>query len=284
MNPIRVLGLDLAGARNSKTALAVLEFYPKEKKVFLLDLYDRIALSENETGDEALLKTLDEILESTPTRKAKLGVNVPLELPPCIGCVQKTCPLPSNCNIPSVKWMREAIHHFSKTDHDSGVSIKDFTPYTQRPFEIWLRYFLNPKIPKEFRSEIDETLGGTRAPLTARMQFLKRHLKHLDLCEVLPKLSAVLLAMKLGLPKKIIQQYRSPEDGMAARTEMLEAFVEEFGIFIYERDLKKMALSLNAFDAFICAYTALLSDQGETQKFPKSFPFRSGWVQYPKIS
>ena len=32
-------------------------------------------------------------------------------------------------------------------------------------------------------------------------------------------------------------------------------------IFIYERDIRKLAHSLASFDAFICAYTALLADR-----------------------
>src|SRR4051812_23143022 len=91
----RFLGLELAGAKNQKTSLAVLEYYPKEQKTFLLDIFDRIAHHDGQTGDEAVLEVIQE--ESTGIQK--MGVNVALELPPCITCTRKACPMPSHCTV-----------------------------------------------------------------------------------------------------------------------------------------------------------------------------------------
>src|SRR4051794_5559949 len=112
---IRYLGLELAGAKNPKTAVATLEYYPKEGKVFLLDAYDRIVYDRGDesgprTGDEALLDLLEELKPGVP----RIGVNVPLDLPPCVTCVRKTCPMPEKCNVPAVKWMREASRKASR--------------------------------------------------------------------------------------------------------------------------------------------------------------------------
>ena len=90
-NTSRYLGLELSGAKSNKTTLASIEYYPKEKKVFLLDTYDRVAFDrENEsgptTGDEALLALLSELVQGV----AKIGVNVPLDLPPCTTCIKKS--------------------------------------------------------------------------------------------------------------------------------------------------------------------------------------------------
>jgi len=274
------LGLELAGAKNLKTALAVLEYYPKEQKTFLLDVYDKITVEEYQTGDEALLATLAEVLSNESHRTAKLGVNVPLVLPPCITCTRKTCPMQHHCTVKTVRWMKEQTRKAENEGKDLGVNVREFTPYTQRPFEIWARYQILPKLHPDYRFEIDETLGGNRAPLTARMHFLSRHLKGLEIVEVWPKLTISTLAQGIGISRRLIANYRKLEEGYDARMELLETLAMKKGVFIYERDLKKLSQSLAAFDAFICAYTALLSDRDMTVSPPKGFPIESGWVHY----
>lgn len=275
--PRRYLGLDLAGAKNQKTALAALEYYPKEQKIFLLDIYDRISAHDEQTGDDALLETIEEL----KTGVAKLGVNVPLSLPPCITCTRKTCPRSEKCSVPAVKWMRDLTRKAQRSLGKS-IRVKEFTPYTQRPIELWVRYQILPALSPAHRMEIDEALGGSRAPLTARMHFLKRHLDDIELVEVWPKLSVSLLAQELGIQKRTLSHYRRLEEGVHARAEILETLVEKKGVFIYDRDLKKLAESLPAFDAFFCAYTAYLDDTDQTVKPHSSFPLSSGWLAYPK--
>jgi hypothetical protein len=208
-----------------------------------------------------------------------MGVNVPLELPPCIGCDCKG--KPSRCAEPAVKWMRETTRKAARLG--KSVRVKEFTPYTQRPFELYARYHLLPGLEPAAQFEIDEALGGTKAPLTARMHFLKRRITEMPLLEVWPKLTVAILAPQLGVSKRAIGAYRHLEEGVHARGEILEALARERGVFIYERDLKKLSQSLTAFDAFICAYTALLSDIGLCDRMPAGFPLDSGWVQYPAL-
>jgi hypothetical protein len=271
------VGLDLAGAKNQKTSLAVLEYYPRENKIFLLDIYDKISGNEEQSSDEVLIDIINELKNSV----VKMGVNVPLSLPPCTNCTKKKCPLPAGCKVPAVKWMREtarrASHH-----RRSRQKMKEFTPYTQRPVELYVKHNLLPSLWDPAKFEIDEALGGNKAPLTVRMSFLKRHLEGLDLVEVWPKLSLAILADQLGIGKKTVERYRQIEDGAGARAEILDILSRNFGIFIYERDQQKLARNLAAFDAFICAYTALLSDSGRGAKRPTSFPADSGWVEFPK--
>lgn len=262
--PLRYLGLDLSGAKNSKTALAAIHYYPRERKIFLLDVYDRVVHRDDQNSDEALLEMILELKEDV----SRVGVNVPLVLPPCIPCQRKTCPLPSHCTVPAVKWMRKKTKEF-------------FTPYTQRPIEIWVRKQVLPDLGDWLHFDVDETLGGNKAPLTARMHFLQRHLAGIELVEVWPKLSVLILAKSLGLSRRVITSYRHLELGAHARAEILEKMISQHGVFIYDRDLRKLAQSLTAFDAFFCAYTALLSDHELCVKPPKGFPTATGWVQYP---
>jgi hypothetical protein len=305
----RYLGLELAGAKNQKTALAALEFYPKEKKIFLLDIYDRIAghrppesgahphhahhsahgahaapFALTTAGDEALLELLAELTEDATPESLKMGVNVPLELPPGISCGRKACSKPSAATLAAVKWMREThrkAERHARTDQ-SAPRVTEYTTYTQRPVELWVRYHVMGRLPESHRFEIDETLGGNKAPLTARMHFIRRHLAGLPLLEVWPKLTIALLGLALDLPKRTIQTYRRLEEGVHAREQILERLAEAHDVFIYERDVRKLSHSLPAFDAFVCAYTALLSDSQKCAKIPTGFPAASGWIHYPQ--
>jgi hypothetical protein len=336
------LGLELAGAKNQKTALAALEYYPKEKKIFLLDIFDRIAaqnpddLEESEgrdknasapsrpassshspshtsgpyavtsAGDQALLELIheltDESSQNSKVPNTTLGVNVPLQLPPCLEqfttaatCTSRGLKRKSTGGVSTksaahataaaaVKWMNEATRKAERQfkEDDSLPRVLEFTPYTQRPVELWVRYQVFPKLPPTHRFEIDETLGGTKAPLTARMNFLQRHLDGLSLVEVWPKLTVAVLALDLELPKRVVQSYRRLEEGVHAREQILETLSSRHDIFIYERDIRKLSNSLPAFDAFMCAYTALLSDIKRCATAPAGFPVASGWVQYPQ--
>jgi hypothetical protein len=175
--------------------------------------------------------------------------------------------------------MREIAKKAAES-REIDVNVLEVTPYTQRAFEIWARYRILPELHPDFRFEIDEALGGNRAPLTARMHYLKRHLGSLPIVEVWPKLTISTIAQAFHLPKRLIQNYRKPEEGYAARVELLETIAMKKGVFIYDRDLKKLGRSLTAFDAFICAYTAVLCDRDMTAKAPKGFPKGSSWVAY----
>ncbi len=282
--PRRYLGLELAGAKNQKTTLAAIEYYPKEQKIFLLDIYDRIVSAENQSSDEALIELIQETSGDSPSGKhhsvSKMGVNVPLTLPPCLACTRRACITAEECTLPAVKWMRDVTRKFTRNPPE-GIKVREFTPYTQRPIELWVRYNVLPDLSPEAQFEIDEALGGNKAPLTARMNYLKRYLEEMNLVEVWPKLTIARLATSLGVSKRNISSYRHLEEGVHARLEILEALAAGHGIFIYERDLKKLSHNLTCFDAFICAYTALLSDRNQTVKSPTGFPLASGWVEYP---
>ena len=286
MSQKRYLGLELSGAKNAKTTLAVLEYYPKEKKVFLLDVHPGITADATANSDEVLLQTIREHADNHPD--LKLGVNVPLTLPPCFSCNRKSCLSASECSATEVKWMSQysdRVHSIPKKSNSSKRTARlksFFTPYTQRPVELWLKHGVLSQLPEKMRFEIDETLGGNKAPLTARMQFLKIHLQEFEMHEVLPKLTVALLMPHLKLSQKTVRDYRQIEDGAAARQTILEKMCEHLDLFIYDRDLKKLTQNLNAFDAFLCAYTLMLSDRNQCVNPPKGFPTASGWVLYPR--
>jgi hypothetical protein len=290
VNHRRYLGLELSGAKNPKTTIAVLEYYPKEKKVFLLDLHSGIGTDDHANADDALIESIqdhaDDHVRGRP--EMSIGVSTPLTLPPCLGCNKRACQSAKGCASSDVKWMQQFYERSALTPPKKPVSKKIakqkdfFTPYTQRPVELWLRFDVMKKIPDRVRFEIDEAMGGNRAPLTARLHYLQKHLKKFSMIEVLPKLTVALLMPSLKLTWRHLRLYRSIEEGAHAREAILERMCEHLNIFIYDRDLKKLTTHLNAFDAFICAYTAILKDRGECANPPRGFPLASGWVDYPK--
>lgn len=252
----KYLGLELSGARNQKTTLCVLEYFKKEDRLFLLTLIEGIGPDEEISGDEQLLDCL------TPYQGKQniLTTNVPTSFPPCAPCTVKTCGSLTDCKNPEVKWMRS----FAKNNH--------FTPYTMRPIDLYLR---------KYPFEVDETLGGSRAPLTARMVYLKNHLKKFKLLEANPKISTLKIGQSLKVSQRVLDQIRSLERGPTARKEFLTKLMDHHQLFIYDGDFKKICNNLTAYDAFICGFTGFLSEQGQCEKRPKSFPKQSAWVEIP---
>lgn len=272
MVPQRFIGLDLTGAKNAKTTLAVLEYFPREKKLFVLDVQSGIGPDKDHSGDTVLIETLTEHAENH--ENPVLSVNAALSLPPCIQCTRKACT--KECAGPEVKWMRT----FAK---NNGIPAT-FTPYTQRPVELFLKEWIPNHLPERLRFDIDETLGGNRAPLSARMHFLKRSLEErFQIEECHSKLSAMLLGLEFKIPPRVLARYRSVEDGSQAREDLLHQLMDKLSLFVYERDRKKIAEHLNAFDAFICAVSAWSSSERGQIKPPKGFPVASGWITIPRL-
>ena len=285
MNQKRYLGLELSGAKNAKTTIAVLEYYPKEQKVFLLDVHAGIGADATANPDEALIEIIMEHADEHPD--LRLGTTAPLTLPPCMNCTRKACLAAKNCAANEVQWMKlftakHPAYLRGKISKKTARMRDFFTPYTQRPVELFLKGEVFSKLPEKIRFELDETLGANKAPLTARMHFLKLHLQKFELHEVLPKLTVALLSPKLKIKGTTLQHYRKLEEGVQARQAIIEKMAEGLDIFIYDRDMKKLTQNINAFDAFICAYTVLLHDRNECVNPPKGFPVSSGWVRYPK--
>jgi hypothetical protein len=270
------LGLDLSGAKNQKTTLAVLQYYPKEAKTFLLDLHSGIGGEGDHSSDQVLLEILDEILgDAGRGGKIRMGVNVPMTLPPCFGCDGNRCRKKKACSSPDSVWATDLLKRLR-------AKSRGFTAYTQRPVEIWLRHVFLPGLPQRLRFEIDETMGGNRAPLTARMMFLGKVLRSVSISETLPKLSAAVLGEKAGLPVRMLENLRDLDEGASAREELLTAIAKKFDIFVYDRDFRRISQNLSCFDAFFSALTVVLADRGACEKPPRHFPVSSGWIEVPR--
>jgi len=279
----RYLGLHLGGAKSDRTAVVVFDVFEEEEpkgghfKRFLVDIFSGIRGEPEEGADENLLRIVKENQENLRW----IGVDAPLSLPPCILC-QLECPGAQNCSVEAVKWMRRDLEG-RLIQPRRGKRHKPIAPYIERPVDVFLRQYLGEGFGQV---AISEALGATTASKAGRMQYLMRHLKDRNgnphaLIEVNPTLSLALLKEEFNLTTRDLKYYRDLQEGGSVRMRILDRINEENKVFLYENDIGTLVSSLPAFYAFLCAYTAYLSDLGCTVAPEEGFPKESGWVAIP---
>ncbi len=99
---IRFGGVSLGGGKTDKTAVAILEYFPDKKRVFLRSLRDRVSVKGELSADENLYT----ILTHEEHDLASIAFDAPLQLPKCVRCEVK-CPGMDRCKEPEIKWMRD---------------------------------------------------------------------------------------------------------------------------------------------------------------------------------
>ena len=266
MQVVRFAGVALGGGKTDKTAVAVLEYYPDQKRVFLRSLRDKVSGKGETTADEALY----EVLTEDEKDLSVIAFDAPLQLPQCIRCEMR-CPGVQDCPDPEVKWMRELHRKRDKTKRPN----KMFTPYTERAVEIYIANELEePFHPSH-------ALGANSAPLTARAHFFKQRLR-VPLIEVYPKLSLWRVGTSLAMPKSHLRFHRHSIGSDESRLYILKTLIEKEIAFIYQQDLRTMVENNVAFEAFVGALTAFLKFRGQTEKRPPTFPKEAMWIDFPK--
>jgi predicted nuclease with RNAse H fold len=262
---VRFAGISLSGGKADKSCLVIIDYYPKQQKIFLSRLMEKIKAEEFISAD---LK-IHEILTQYQDTLESVAFDVPLSLPKCLRC-EKVCPGYESCQEPEIKFMR----HLYQAEEEKKKPKKMFTPYTQRCIEALLAF--------EYGDEIDiqPALGANLAPLTARGAFIQRRIK-LKTIEVYPRLTVYKLGLQLKVNRSQLKVYRNSVGGEEARRVILSYMVDKLGIFIYQQDLKNMIENLHSFEAFISAYTALLAFEKKTAVQPADFPKNENWIEVP---
>lgn len=262
---IRFIGVSLAGGKSDKACVAVIEYYPENKKIFLSRLFEKIKSDENISGD---LKIHELILQNADTLKY-VAFDTPWNLPNCITCKLK-CPGYENCHEPHIEWMwRHQEDHLKKKRPK-----KLFTPYTQRAVEMY------------FATELEEVfhlhhaMGANTAPLLARAAFIRKRIPF-ECIEVFPKLTLWRMGKALNLMKSQIADHRAAFGGDESRAQFVQALNDNNTAFIYHQDAKNMVENNHAFEAFMCAMTAYLKHINLTEKRPKDFPKEEDWIEFP---
>ncbi|MCJ8276134.1 MAG: DUF429 domain-containing protein [Bdellovibrionales bacterium] len=265
---IQFAGLTLGGGKGRKTSLSILEYYTKEKKLFLSELYQGIEESGRTSADTRIVKKLDK-----HKKKLKLiAIDAPLKVPKCMRC-RLTCPGHEKCTEPEIQWMWKWYKKRGKAKRPNKI----FTPYTERCAE---QYILS-----EVKGDIfpDHAFGSNRAPLAMRAMYLKRRLSFGKFIEVLPRLSVWQIGQNIGFRKSRLLNYKQVAHGTDIRRDFLDCWSEKQLSFIYHRDFKLMVKDAFAFESFICAYTAFLKYKGQCVKRPSGFPKSEAWVDFPQL-
>jgi len=261
-------GLFLGGGKSHSTAFAILDHDLSSNKLILSELFGKLGSTKSQSADETLLH----VIHKRSYQLNFLGVNVPLSFPACITCKESVCPGHESCSVETVKWMREC-HQRIRLQHKHA---KYPLPYMQRSVELYLQERFGRQI------EIPGAYSSNSAPLTSRISYLRRQINpEIQLIEVLPKLTFLLLSKQLFLPTERADTYRGPEKGSQDRFFFLEALIKSNQLFIYSRDLELLTLHPHCFDAFLVAYTAYLFDVGKCEEPSKDLPTDSGWVTIP---
>jgi hypothetical protein len=263
--PRRFIGVSLSGGKSDKACIAVLEFFPQHKKIFLARLYEKIKTEEVISAD---LK-IHEIINQYRDNVESVAFDVPLTLPTCVGCKLK-CPGYETCSVEQMTWMREFYNEVNKQKRPKRM----FTPYTQRCVEAYIGHGL------EQAFEIHHALGSNMAPLTARAQFIARRLQ-LPNIEVFPRLTIWRLGQEMKVSRSHLKFHRHAVGGDESRKVFLQSLAESKDVFIYQQDFKAMVDNNHAFEAFICAYTGYLKSLKQTEHRPSGFPKSESWIEFP---
>lgn len=262
----RFLGIALGGGKTDRTSLAMIEYFPKQNKIFLSRLFEKIHGQPDLSSDEVLLRLID-----SSGDVEFLAFDVPLSWPICVGC-KLICPGFEKCSEPELQWMWK--HHRKKASQKKVHRL--FTPYTERCVEQHFQTEL------EHNFQLGHALGANLAPLTARAHYLRKRLRDLSAVEVMPKASLYRMGRALGLARSHLLHYRHSVTGEESRRIILEKLISENVIFIYDQDKKGLIDNNQAFDALICAMTATLNFKGACEPRPRDFPKSAGWIALPK--
>lgn len=292
----RFAGIALGGGKTDRTAVAVIEYYPESRRVFLRAIRDKVRGQDGDSGDQALI---DLLTIEEPGLEA-IAFDAPLQLPKCVRC-ELQCPGFESCRLPEMRWLW--------SEHEARAASKRpnkvFTPYTERCAEVYIANHLSRSLEEAFHPP--HALGANAAPLAARAHYLARRLtglKKVDvasmnstkrsapsraggrsvprLIEVFPKLSLWQIGRDLKVPKSYLRFHRHAVDSDEARHYVIKTLMEKEIAFVYQQDLKTLIESPQAFDAFISAITAYLEHRGQTVARPQGFPSEEIWITFPK--
>jgi hypothetical protein len=262
----RFVGISLGGGKTDKACVAVLEYFPKHKKVFLSRLVEKIKSDEVHSADFKIHEVIEQYQEDIEI----VAFDVPFRIPNCLSC-KKSCPGIESCREPHIDWMWD----YTRKLHKKKKPKKLFTAYTQRCVEL----YLSTELEEPFA--IQHAMGANTAPLLARAMFIKRRI-HFSSIEVSPKLSIWRVGRALNVMKSHLRFHKHSIGGEESRREILRSLSSHNVAFVYDQDVKLMIENNHAFEAFICALTAFLSFKGQTEERPTQFPENEDWIEFPK--
>jgi hypothetical protein len=263
---LHFVGVSVAGGKTDKATLAFVEYYPEQNKIFLSQIVEKLKSEGDVSGDLQIVESIES--HSQPIEM--VAFNAPLTLPKCLRCVLR-CPGFEVCTETSIQWMWKQYREKIKPENNKS---RLFTPYTERCAEM----YLTAEFEEDF--QIQHALGANMAPLFARASFLGRRVSAKKI-EVNPKVSLWRIGQSLNIQKSYLKFHRHSVDGEEARTAILMALVKKDIAFLYEQDVRLMVNNPHAFDAFVCALTAVLRTKGQCEQPPSDYPSDEAWIEIP---
>lgn len=262
------IGVALGGGKSDKTCLAYVEYFPEQNKIFLSQILTKLK-SEDEISSDLIL--IDEIV-SRKKSLVSVAFNVALSWPKCVRCKLK-CPGYEVCDEEEILWLWDYHRKLDTLKKDRRI----FTPYTDRCAEYYVRAHVDDSLHAQ------AALGANMAPLTARAHFLTRRLSVKTL-EVFPRLSLWRIGNALHIRKSHLTFHKHQSGGAESRRVILNELAKQEISFFYEQDFRLLCENGDAFDAYICAITAVLKYKNQCEAKPKDFPKEEGWIEIPKAN
>jgi hypothetical protein len=264
----RSLGLEISGAKNDRSSLAIVDYFPKTRRLVLADIQPKVRGHDDVSSDATLLKCIGESLEGVKNTTG-LCVNGPLSFPHYLEkAAKKLLPL-EEARDPESLWMKELWKNLDPQP-------KPFVPYLQRLCEIHLKHLT----PEKF--QIPDGMGSNLAPIACRISFLKPYLP-CPLSETFARGALHRIIVNLGLKKSLAREYTDFIRGAECREIILDELNDHLPqIFVYNRDRDKMIQSIHCFNAFISALVQHFCFKKMTEMPPRSFPKKAAWIHLPR--
>ena len=268
-------GVHLSGPNANKTALVVLQGNPRERPLKIGKVYERIGTFGSLFSDERLV---DILTHAGPF--AEVFIDCPLTVPPCVACQRPVCPGAMKCDDVSVAYM---LAISSRVRRRGARKARPVNPQSQR---LWDALQLDEG-PEE---RLEPFYSANQAPLVARARTLQRRLNSLtpviELRETQVANALLALAAPLGLPPTVRQSYRSFEEGLICRNNILRCMTEKGWLARAEmvEDLDTVCQSVEAFSAFVAALVGALYGAGLTGPRPSGYIEGEGWVHLPELT
>lgn len=152
---------------------------------------------------------------------------------------------------------------------------KLFSPYIER----WVDHYVATELEEPF--PFTQALGANTAPIWARAKYLTRQIR-VPLIEVNPRVSLWRIGRALNMQKSHLRFHKHQIDGEVARKAFLSELIERDIAFLYEQDIRILVENIEAFDAFLCALTAVLQFKGQCEERTRDLPATGGWIEIPK--
>jgi hypothetical protein len=261
----RSYGLELTGPRVPRSTIAVLDYYPKSKRLILSDLAAP-SDTENDDLDRAILDYFKTQCEDKKIlSRSRLATNAPLSFPPLM-----TKKLGSRMGYKEeVAWMEETWQKLRPRP-------RKFLDYVHRPVEIYLRHLC----PERFA--FADAIGSNQALLSARVLKLKEEIP-MKMLECSSRAAFQRICRTLRSRAFIIKGYSSLTDGLEARKDFMQLLQKRLPeLFIFDESMEQLILHLHAFNAFIMALTLHLDMRGYCERPPANFPKKSQWLLLPR--